>query len=247
MSAKHSKGLHWILAGDTNEMKLDSILHLNSKFRQVVQDPTRLDPPKILDPILTTLADFYQKPVCLAPLQADPNAGVASDHMMVVMEPMNHINTNNIRSRREITYRPMTEVGLRKMRLWLEEETWAEVTHEESANRKAEVFQSMLLAKYEEFFPEKTCKVASDSQPFYNNRLMRLKRKKTREYRKHRKSKKWRYLKKVYDDALGDAKKKFYRNKVLKLKKADPRKWYSELKRSPVMISMSLMKCLLMI
>ena len=61
MSAKHSKGLHWILAGDTNEMKLDSILHLNSKFRQVVQDPTRLDPPKILDPILTTLADFYYK------------------------------------------------------------------------------------------------------------------------------------------------------------------------------------------
>ena len=151
--------------------------------------------------------------------------------MMVVMEPMNHINTNNIRSRREITYRPMTEIGLRKMRLWLEEETWAEVTHEESANRKAEVFQSMLLAKYEEFFPEKTCKVASDSQPFYNNRLMRLKRKKTREYRKHRKSEKWRYLKKVYDDALGDAKKKFYRNKVLKLKKADPRKWYSELKK----------------
>ena len=159
MSAKHQKGLHWILTGDTNELKLDSVLHLNSKFRQVVQDPTRLDPPKILDPILTTLADFYQKPVCLAPLQADPNAGVASDHMMVVMEPMNHIDTNNIRSRREITYRPMTEIGLHKMRLWLEEETWDEVTHEESANRKAEVFQSMLLVKYKEFFPEKYAKL----------------------------------------------------------------------------------------
>ena len=35
----------------------------------------------------------------------------------------------------------------------------------------------------------------------------------------------------MYDKALGDAKQKFYRNKILKLKKADPRKWYSELKK----------------
>ena len=231
MSAKYTKGLHWILAGDTNELKLDSILHLNSNLKQVVQDPTRLDPPKILDPIITTLADFYQKPVCLPPLQADPNSGVASDHLIVVMEPMNHCNTNNIRSKKEITYRPVTDLGLQKMRLWLQEETWATVTHEESANRKAEVFQSLLLTKYEEYFPEKVCKVSSDSQPVYNNKLLRLKRKKSREYHKHRKSDKWRFLQKVYDEALGDAKQKFYRNKILKLKKADPRKWYSELKK----------------
>ena len=86
LSAKHQRGLHWILCGDTNDLKLESILHLNTNFRQVVKDRTRLNPPKILDPILTTLADYYQRPICLPPLQADPNrGGESSDHQMVVI------------------------------------------------------------------------------------------------------------------------------------------------------------------
>ena len=59
LSSKYQKGLHWIICGDTNDLKLDSILHLNSKFKQVVRNPTRLNPPKILDPIITTLSGFY--------------------------------------------------------------------------------------------------------------------------------------------------------------------------------------------
>ena len=85
LSSKYKNGLHWILCGDTNDLKLDSILDLNSNFRQVVQDPTRLDPPRILDPIITTLSGYYQKPECLPPLDADPDTnGKPSDHLMVV-------------------------------------------------------------------------------------------------------------------------------------------------------------------
>ena len=232
LSAKYERGLHWILCGDTNDLKIEPILHMNLNLKQVVKDPTRLNPPKILDPIITTLADFYQKPECLAPLQADENTnGVASDHKMVVMEPLKHYSGNLIRTYKQIKYRPMSDIGMHKMRLWLEKQEWSEITHEESSNKKAEMFQLLLCSKYEEFFPEKVCKIASDSQPFYNSKLQALKRKKNREYHKNRRSKKWRKLNNVYESALKEAKHSFYRNKIMKLKKADPRKWYSELKK----------------
>ena len=50
-----------------------------------MKDYTRLDPPALLDPIITTLHSFYQRPECIAPLDADPDKdGVASDHKIVV-------------------------------------------------------------------------------------------------------------------------------------------------------------------
>lgn len=37
LSSKYKKGLHWILAGDTNELKLQPILSLDPNMKQVVQ------------------------------------------------------------------------------------------------------------------------------------------------------------------------------------------------------------------
>ena len=71
LCSKYTKGLHWIICGDTNDLKLDPILHLNKNLKQVIQDSTRLDPPRMLDPIITTLSKYYQKPKCLPPLDAD--------------------------------------------------------------------------------------------------------------------------------------------------------------------------------
>ena len=108
LSSKYTKGLHWIICGDTNDLKLDPILHMNSNFTQVVQDPTRLNPPRILDPIITTLTGFYQVPQCLPPLDVDPfKNGKPSDHKMVGMEPISLISNKPARTKRAIVYRPM--------------------------------------------------------------------------------------------------------------------------------------------
>ena len=64
-----------MIAGDTNELKLYPILRLSPHMVQVVQSPTHLNPPRLLDPILTTLANYYQKPECQKPLAADPGTG----------------------------------------------------------------------------------------------------------------------------------------------------------------------------
>ena len=42
MNTKYKKGLHWLICGDTNELKLDPILQLSPSLKQVLQNPTRL-------------------------------------------------------------------------------------------------------------------------------------------------------------------------------------------------------------
>ena len=45
-------GLHFIIAGDSNDLKIDAILNLDKKFVQVVRNYTRLNPPAILDTVI---------------------------------------------------------------------------------------------------------------------------------------------------------------------------------------------------
>ena len=103
MSSKYKNGLHWILAGDTNDLKLDSILDLNANLKQVVKSPTRLNPPRMLDPIITTLSSFYQLPQILPPLDADPDKnGKPSDHLMVLMPALTSLNNKPARTNKEV-------------------------------------------------------------------------------------------------------------------------------------------------
>ena len=164
--------MHWIISGDTNDLNLEPILQLNSKLKQVVQNPTRLDPPRILDPIITTLSDYYQMPECLAPLDADPDSnGKPSDHLMVVMEPVSQINTKPSRTKRTFSYRPYTEERWPEMQTWIEKQNWYEISQETSAHKKMELLQTILMGKYQEYFPEKTKTIRSDDQPFYTSKL----------------------------------------------------------------------------
>ena len=62
LSTKYGKGVYWMLAGDTNDLKLDQILSLSPNFRSLVKKPTRLNPDNILDNIITDLGKWYQAP-----------------------------------------------------------------------------------------------------------------------------------------------------------------------------------------
>ena len=110
MSKKYPDGTFLILAGDTNDLKLDAILNLSPQMRQVVATPTRLDPPRLLDPIITTLSKFYQTPVCQKPLDADVGTGGApSDHCCVKFTPVNIVDNKPARQKRRVIVRPMPE------------------------------------------------------------------------------------------------------------------------------------------
>ena len=141
LSIKYGKGLHFVIGGDTNDLKLDSILSLDRKFVQVVQKWTRLNPPAILDPVMMTLSKYYQEPCCLEPLDPDPEKkGAQSEHRIVLILPINTIDNKSIRNTREIKVRPFPESGLNKFKDWIMDENWDTVYEAETAYEKAKVF-----------------------------------------------------------------------------------------------------------
>ena len=81
----------------------------------------------------------------------------------------------------------------------------------ESASKKAEVLQNMLVKSYHLFFPEKTQRISSDDQPWISFKLKAKDRRRKREYNKHRKSDKWNKLDKDFKESLKCAKKTFYK------------------------------------
>ena len=232
LNAKFGKGLYWVLAGDTNDMRLDPILHMHSSLKSVVTKTTREISGKILDNIITDLHSFYKAPDCLKPLDPDDDAkGAPSDHNIVVMEPRSVLENKPARETKEITVRPMKRSGIDLFGFWVKSQNWKEIFEEENVNKKADIFQNMLLQKLNEFLPSKTRKVCTADQPFCTDKIKRIKRKKTREYQKNRKSLKWRQLNLKYQKEIAAAKSKYYGNIVKDLKTSNVSQWYSKLKR----------------
>ena len=141
----------------------------------------------MLDPIITTLSSYYQEPVCLPPLDPDPETnGKPSDHLVVIMKPISSINNRPARTKKTVTCRPLTETGLQQMQNWFQDQKWTELTQLKTAHEKINMLQKMILHKYEGVFPEKNTIISCDDQPFYSNRLRVLKRRKGKKYNKHR-------------------------------------------------------------
>ena len=232
LSTKYGQGLYWILAGDTNDLKLQPILNLSPNMKSLVKEPTRKNPDKILDNIITDMGKWYQSPKCVPPLDADPGSGgKPSDHLIVIMEPISVLNNKPSRTKREILVRPLKQSGIDMFAHWINKQTWEEVLRANTVDEKTEVLQKILLNKVDEYLPQKVLKISSDDQPFITEKLKCLKQKKSREYNKNRRSKKWHDLNKKYKKEVSLSKKQFYNNIIKDLKKSMPAQWYSKLKR----------------
>lgn len=193
LSCKYDKGLQFCIAGDTNELNISSILNLAPNMVQIVTKPTRINPKTgvgvIIDPVIMTMAQYYQEPLCLEPLDHDSDKdGKPADHRIVVAKPINTLNNKNARITRKITTRPITHSGMKEMQNWIIQQTWDNVFQTEDTHNKAQIFQDTLITKYEEIFPEKTRKINSDDTPWMTQKLKSLDRKRKRVYHNQRKS-----------------------------------------------------------
>ena len=225
-------GLKFMFAGDSNDLNLNKILNLSPDLHQLVKSPTRLNPPAILDPIITNLGAFYQPPESLPPLEPDSDmTGEPSDHCIVIMKPLDSLNTKCAREYREIRVRPMTKKGLSQLENWFSNQTWAEILNIKDVNKKASLLHEMILEKVELFLPEKTIKFASDDQPWYSKELKSLDHKRRREYAKNRKSTKYIALKKLYDKKVKFAKSTFKKSIINDTIRAGSHEWYKKFKR----------------
>ena len=118
LCSRYGEGLHFLLAGDTNDLNLDPIIALSPNLKQVVNVYTRHNPDAILDPIITTLGNFYQPPAAMPPLDNDPDkTGKPSDHNIVLMKPINNIFNHPARHTKVITFRPLPQSGIHRMAL----------------------------------------------------------------------------------------------------------------------------------
>ena len=89
LSAKYGPKVEFILCADSNRLDLSPISDFLSELKQVVKVPTRLDPPAILDTILTTLSEYYEDPVTKPPIMNDISTrGKPSDHLLVLWRPI---------------------------------------------------------------------------------------------------------------------------------------------------------------
>ena len=232
LSTKYGRGLEFVIAGDTNDLNLTPILNLSPRFHQIVKSWTRMNPPAILDPIITTLANYYQTPECLDPLDADPEKhGKKSDHKIVVARPINKFNNKSGREIKQIKVRPMPESGMTKMKNWFIDQTWEKVYKAETAHEKASIFQNMLMEALDSIFPQKIMKVSSDDQPWVTHRLKVLDRRRKRIFHKERRSERWKILNKQFKKEVKRAKCDFYKKSIEDLKTKKPGQWYSCLKR----------------
>ena len=60
----------------------------------------------------------------LAPISSDKSSGKPSDHLTVVMAPLDVINNKPLRKKKLITIRPITESGIQLFTLWINNHQW---------------------------------------------------------------------------------------------------------------------------
>ena len=232
ISKQYPEGTHWIIAGDSNDLKLDAILNLSPQLKQVVTLPTRLNPPRILDPIITTLSKYYQTPICQKPLDADQGTGgAASDHLCVKFIPVTVANTESARQKRRVTVRPMPESKYLEYEKWLKDQTWIDVLNAVTVHEQAEILQDMSINAMDRYFPKKEVLFTSDDEPWINSRIKKEIRKRKRIYSRHRKSKAWSDQNTLVKNLVKNAKRTFYQKQIDDCMTAQNGQWYSKLKR----------------
>ena len=184
LSSKYSNGLFWLMAGDTNELKLDLILHLDPKLRQVVEEPTRIVSDGILDPIITDLTKYYNVPECLKPLNADCICHrKPSDHKMILLKPLAKFNNKIKRKQRVVNICPLPESKLLQFENWLKDQQWEQLLTFETSHEKAEFLQNVLIKKINALLPVKTVRFCNEDQPFFTPELKILDRRRKNEFK----------------------------------------------------------------
>ena len=231
LSSKYGPDLQFLIMGDANRLNLSPITNLSPRLKQEVKVFTRLDPPAILDPIITTLGKWYQSPVSKPPIEANPGSGVKSDHLIVLMRPLVSEMQLPPRVFKTVVTRPLIYSGFQRFSKFIENETWSDIYNVADANQMAEHFQKKLLENYLECFPTKSVKVCTEDKPWITKEVKTLHRQMTREYYKNKKSKKWSDLKEKFSAKCKNDKEKYYENTVADLKTSNPGKWYSKVKR----------------
>ncbi|XP_041460838.1 uncharacterized protein LOC121411992 [Lytechinus variegatus] len=203
--------------GDFNRLNIVPLLQGHG-LKQVVNKSTCND--AILDKIITNLDSFYAPITLLSPIGR-------SDHNGVLWSPdSNHLKPPNKTQRKVI--RPMRDSDVRQFGQWISSHDWSNVRDAGNVDAKCNEFYSDLNAAIDRFFPAKTIQVHSRDKLWVTPRIKALIKKRQAAFAKR--SSDWHRLRNKVQREIREAKKKYYRDRVQRLKKQNPRAWYQFIK-----------------
>ena len=177
LSSKYGSRIHFIIAGDTNRLNLKPITNLSPNLNQLVKVPTRLNPDRMLDPIISTLGKWYNEPVTKPPINANTKKGKPSDHLVVLMLLIASTLEIPPRVYKTIETKPLSQAGFSNFADWVENEEWSEMYSCNDPHLKAELFQNLVFSKYQECFPTKSVKSSENNTPRFTSELKNQDRK----------------------------------------------------------------------
>ena len=114
------------------------------------------------------------------------------------MKPLSNLNPSQTVRYKKIKYRPFPDSGIRQMGQWVQSQSWKEIYSEMDPDKKAELFESIMMEKVNLFFPEKVLKINENDKPWANSQLLVLDRQRKTEYNKFKKSDKWKRLNQLF-------------------------------------------------
>ena len=197
-------GSHVILGADINDMKLDTLLHLDPSLKQIVSGFTNKNADKTLDVILTDCHSLMQEPTILPPLQVDSGkVGVDSDHKGVQVLPRTNLACQGAPLREKIDVRPFPESQRASFSMELQKEDWSSIHSGMSSTEMVDNLEKISNEMVDTFFPKKTVSIGPDDLPYFTEELRRLKRVRLRAYEQHgRRSRLYIEAKEAFDRKL---------------------------------------------
>ncbi|XP_072050129.1 uncharacterized protein [Amphiura filiformis] len=210
-----------LILGDFNRMNVNTILRGND-FKQLVDFPTRGD--ATLDLMLTSskLNEYYAKPRPISPIGL-------SDHVSILWNPKILPKATMKSCSVKIT-RPLHGSGIRAFGSWIQGQNWDEVLDCDSTQDKTDAFYSILELGITKYFPEKKRKILANDKPWITDHVKQLIVERQNAFQSGNVSE-WRKLRNLVKREVEKAKISYHANRVRHLQKAEPRKWYQELKK----------------
>ncbi|CAH1245972.1 Hypp7619 [Branchiostoma lanceolatum] len=199
----------YFIMGDFNHVDISAVCSGNG-LHQVVNVPTRYE--ATLDLILTNLNDFYHPPTATSPLGR-------GDHNIVLLKPKHQLVTNKTTKRET---RPMTESNLRSFGQWITQYQWDDVLEAQGTQNKTSTFYRILTQAIDTHFPSKVVKTHAQDKPWISPVIKNAIKLRQRAFEEQDWAT-WRTLRNKVQRAIKRAKSEFYRNRVQKLKKENPR------------------------
>ena len=219
-----------VIGGDRNDMSISPLLIALPRLKQLVSKNTCNG--KVLDVLITNLHEYYSLPIIVPPVPADnPNQGKPSDHSVPLARPHTSAGVNQKNEYRTKISRPMPDSGIRKFGQWIINEDWSSVVPAGNSSLQARAMQELLETKVDEIFPTKSVKISTKDKFFITKEIKQLDRQKKRIYRKQGKSQKYLDFLEKYEAKYKKAAAEYLAKNVNDLKKSDPGKAYSILKR----------------